>query len=226
MKRMLKLLPALFVLSLVTLGACGRSGNDTNKSNEFSAHDEQREFEPGDEGIYQAVLTPVNSSVAGTVSGSVEVRVEANEVIVQSVVSGAPAGVKHLQNIMSSTSCPDEGADLNQDGLVDFYETLKVSGMIYIPLDSDLSTQIDGMSYGPIANNQGNYLYKRSTSFANLLSDLTAPDPDPTDSIIKLPPGENLKLDGRVVLIHGIGNDPSDATYPIACGKLIRIRNE
>jgi hypothetical protein len=217
---------------LLALVSCG---SDDDTTTVIRAQEQQQD----DQGIYRAVLRPMNATVATSSAGTVEVRIEGDDVVVESTMIGTPAGVKHLQNIMTSTSCPEATADINNDSFVDVVEALPVTGPILIPLDSNLSSQLTGIDFGPIANSSGSYVYRRSTTLTGLLADLRAPDPDPTDSIVKLPLEQDLNLAGRVVLVHGVANSanlpdsvasihdlPSEQTLPIACGQLVRIENE
>jgi hypothetical protein len=222
---------------LFTLLSCGNSDDDSSKNSVIEQEEEQREQD--DEGIFRAVLRPLNVSVAGNTTGTVEIKIKGDDVVVESNVAGAPAGVKHHQNIMTLTSCPTETSDANNDSVVDIAEALPSVGFILIPLDSDLSAQLDGMSYGPIANSSGSYFYRRSTTLSALLSDLGATDPDSSDAVKKLSPGENLNLAGRVVVVHGVrssdalpettatlGENKSSEVLPIACGELVRVTDE
>lgn len=236
MKKKLKLISAILINAcLLSLMSCGKDSGSTKNTTLVT----QEEQEQDDQGIYRAVLLPINSDVAGTTTGTVEIRIEGDDFSVESSIAGSPAGVKHFQNIMMSTACPDMSVDKNSDGLIDFKETLSLTGPILIPLDSDLNTQLDGMSYGPIANSAGIYVYRRSTTLSQILSDLGALDPDPTDLVTKLPLGQNLNLSGRVILIHGVrsseklpdsvatvGEASRELMLPIACGKLVRVNSE
>lgn len=225
------LLISTCLITLVSCGSDSSGGGGTSST--------RNEEQLGDEGIYRAVLKPINESLSGKTDGTVEVKIKGDDVQVLSNITGSPAGVKHLQNIMHSTSCPTAAVDANNDSLIDAAEAMKAAGKILIPLDSDLSSQLDGMSYGPISNGSGNYVYKKSTTLSSLLSDLNAVDPDPSDAVIKLPSGRDLHLAGRVVLIHGVrsssdlpasvvafGEHSAEVSLPIACGVLVRVRNE
>ncbi|MFP5384887.1 MAG: hypothetical protein ACLGHN_02325 [Bacteriovoracia bacterium] len=220
--------------SVFMLVSCG--SDDKSSNNSFQDHQEQQQ---DDQGIYRAVLKPLNFSVAGDATGTVEIRVKGDDVIVESNVIGTHSGVKHLQNIMTGTACPDATSDLNNDSVVDFKETMPSAGSILIPLDSNLAEQLGGIEYGPIANSSGTFSYRRSASLTDLLSDLRAPDPDPVDVIEKLPLGDQLNLSGKVVVIHGVRNNSGltetvssmrdlspEQSLPVACGKLVRISNE
>lgn len=220
---------------LITLVSCGSDSSGGGSKNTTRSEEQQL----GDEGIYRAVLSPLNTTLSGNTNGTVEIKIEADNVSVKSNVADAPQGVKHLQNIMVGGKCPTAAADANSDTLVDISEAMKVTGQILIPLDSDLSTQLDGISFGPISNGAGSYVYKRSTTLTNLLSDLNALDPDPSDAVTKIKAGDDLNLSGRVVLIHGVrssselpdsvvalGDHSAATALPIACGVLVRVRSE
>jgi len=219
---------------IFTLASCG-----SDSSSSSSGGSSRQEQQQDDQGIYRAVLKPLNTNVAPGTSGTVEIKIQGDDVIVESNVTGAPAGVKHLQNLTLLTACPTAGNDVNNDSHIDILEAAASSGPILIPLDSNLSTQLDGISFGPIANNTGSYVYRRSTSLTELLSDLRAPDPDSTDALVKLPEGQDLNLAGKVVIIHGVGSASNlpdsistigdlsaEQTLPIACGELVRITPE
>ena len=234
MKNRSKLISAFLVgTCLFTLVSCG--SDDDSSSSSSPRQEEQQD----DQGIYRAVLRPLNTNVAGNTSGTVEITIEGDDVVVESNIAGAPAGVKHLQNITTSGSCPGTNADLNNDSYVDVLETLPSTGPILIPLDSNLSDQLAGSDYGPIANGSGSYVYRRSTTLTELLADLRAVDPDPVDPVVKLPDGSDLNLAGRVVVVHGVassadlpgsvqtfGDLPNEQTLPIACGELVRVTSE
>lgn len=217
---------------IFTLASCG---SDDSSSSGGSRQEQQQD----DQGIYRAVLKPLNTNLAPGTSGTVEIKIQGDDVIVESNITGSPAGVKHLQNLTLLTACPTAGNDVNNDSHVDILEAAASAGPILIPLDSNLSTQLDGMSYGPIANGSGSYVYRRSASLTDLLSDLRAPDPDSTDAVVKLPDGQDLNLAGKVVIIHGvasssdlpdsistIGDLSAAQSLPIACGELVRITAE
>lgn len=235
MKKKSDLISAILINAcLLFLVSCGSDSGGT-KNTTFITQEEQ---EQDDQGIYRVVLLPLNSEVSGTTTGTIEIRIEGDDFSVESSVSGAPAGVKHFQNIMTSTSCPEMAHDSNNDGLIDIKETFSHVGPVLIPLDSDLRSQLDGMNYGPIANNNGFYFYKRSTTLSELLSDLGSLDPDPTDAVTKLVPGQNLNLAGRVIIIHGVGTSAKlpdsvetlgeaskEVMLPIACGKIFRVNS-
>ncbi len=188
------------------------------------------------EGSYLASLNPLNEKNIGQTKGSVEILIFNDDFTAKVIVGGSPRNVRHLQNIMLGKKCPTESDDLNQDGFIDFREALRVTGEKLIPLDSNLSDQLEGLSFGPVANSSGDYFYKRSAEMSQLIADLVSPDPDPTDFITKLGIGLPLNLDGRVILIHGASDEDTlpptvsstveesaESLLPIACGKFVRL---
>lgn len=227
------------IAGLILFTACGKAANNKSPqalvSTDPQIEDDRVTEQQPDEGIYRAILKPLNDNTTPGTKGTVEVRIAGDDFFVEARVSDAPVGVKHVQNIFSGSKCPDESSDLNQDGIIDISEALPFAGKILIPLDSDLSEQFDGIEYGPIANNAGNYIYRRGTTLSRVLAGLRSVDPDPRDLIIKLKPEEELNLSGRVVMVHGIkhtqplpkeisgyGPFTAEQSLPIACGVLER----
>ncbi len=214
---------------LFTLASCGGGSGSGSASSS-----QRQEQQLDDQGIYRAVLKPLNSSVAGNTTGTAQIKINGDDIVVESNVVGAPGGVKHLQNITTAASCPTN--DANGDSFIDVVEA---QGQILIPLDSDLSEQLDGMDFGPIANGSGSYVYRRSTTLSLMLADLRAFDPDPLDLVVKILPEQDLNLSGRVLIVHGIENNSNlpdsvatkgtlskEQSLPIACGQLVRITSE
>lgn len=224
-----KLVSTIFLgTCLLTLASCG---GDSGGSGSSTSRQEQQ---LDDQGIYRAVLRPLNSAVAGNTTGTVQITINGDDVVVESNVIGAPAGVKHLQNITTAAACPT--SDTNGDSYIDIAEA---QGKILIPLDSDLSEQLDGMDFGPIANGSGSYVYRRSTTLSMMLADLRAFDPDPLDPVVKISAEQDLNLAGRVLIVHGVdsstnlpdtvastGSLTKEQALPIACAQLVRITSE
>jgi hypothetical protein len=219
-------------LTLISLISCGK-----DESKRSGASDQVLTQVEDDQGVYRAVLKPINVTVAGEISGTVEIKIQGDEVVVESNVANASSGVKYLQNIMAKRKCPGTENDTNGDTFIDISESLYSTGPVLIPLDSDLSSQLDGITYGPISNSAGSYVYRRSTTLSNITSDLLAPDPDPTDFVVKLPSSHRLNLSGRVVVVQGVRGSLPDTVaglgelfpnqaLPIACGELVRIIEE
>lgn len=237
MKLRLILCNALIFSSLIIATGCGSdggSGSSAATSNQNPVEERQ-----DDQGIYRVVFSPMNPDFAGEASGTMEIKIQGDDVVVEGALANAQSGVKHLQNIMVGTSCPENSSDVNQDSVIDINEAFAVSGKVFLPLDSDLSEQISGMDFGPIANTYGNYVYKRSTTLSQLLSDLRMPDPDVLDYVLKLAPENDLNLAGKVILIMGLstatalpesvkgaGLLSAHQSLPIACGKIVRVKEE
>lgn len=226
----------VFIFStLIFLMSCG---SESSSSSDSKSSQNQVEENQLDQGLYRVVLSPMNPDYAGEASGTFEIKIQGNDVFVESHVSNAQAGVKHLQNILMGTQCPDNTADKNEDSVLDINEVFQVSGKVFLPLDSDLSEQLSGMDFGPIANTSGNYIYRRSTTLSELLSDLHMPDPDVLDHVLKLSPENELNLAGKVIIISGLseetalpesvsgtGSLSSHQAFPVACGKIIRVKD-
>lgn len=229
-----KMTPFLLFLSLLNLFvACGSDDDDDGGS--VATPPPQSEEQQEDQGTYQAILTPLNVSPAGSSQIEAIIRIRGDEVDADVDANSTPANIIHRQYIYSGRSCPTPDNDTNQDGYIDYVEALSSTNQILIPLDNDLSSQSAGGIY-PIANGFGNYDYNEETSLARMLADLRGTDPVGTDDVTKLDPSENLNLAGRVVVVHGVssfknlpdsvasrGNAPSHRTLPIACGVLVRV---
>ena len=108
-------------------------------------------------------------------------------------------------------------------------------GPIIVPLDGDLLTQAGGIEGYPTADQAGSYFYSQTANLEDMLNDLRAEDENPDDPIVKLGEGEELDLEGKHVIIHGVPESvelpdtaasvlglPANATLPIACGIIER----
>jgi hypothetical protein len=212
---------------------------DSEKSSTRKSTQQEEFTSEDDQGIYRSLIRPLNSLFGDMVTGSLEVTISADDFVVQGQVFSAPANTIHFQFLTSGPRCPDQNDDRNQDGIIDLDELLSVSGKVLIPLDSDLSEQLSGIEFGPIANSAGKYVYRESTSHSLILSDLLAEDPDRTDIYQKLRFDESLNLAKRVVIILGVKDNtvlptsyknPSDLSLqesvPIACGELSKVKNQ
>ncbi len=228
---------------LMTLASCGGSkggSTSTTKNPTTTPPQKPQEERQMDEGIYRAVIKPLNASVASNAtSGNFIIKISGDDVVVKGRITGAPAGVMHRQQVRVLGSCPDASADKNADGIIDARELKASSGAILIPLDRDLSEQVSGISFGPIANANGAYVYKSSTTLTRLLADLRDLDPDKQDDLVKLNPEHNLNLADKQIVILGVGSETelpatvagseelsAAQALPIGCGELVRISRE
>ena len=214
-------LPALFSLFLFAFVAAGCDTGD-----------------PGDADggqVYTAELDTLNSSVAGNVSGTATFTISADSSMFTAAtnVEGLADSTLHAQHIHVADACPAPEADTNGDGFIDVVEGVPSYGAILVPLDGDLSSQSAGADGFPTANEDGAVDYEQSTMLADMLADLRAEDPDTTDAIAKLGADEDLSLEGRHVVIHGvadttslpatvqtIGNLSPHTSLPVACGTI------
>lgn len=216
----MKMKTHLIIFLLTTLVACGKDGGTTN-TNDPGIIPNPLSEEETIQGSYRAILRPLNNHLSGFLpSGMAEIKISGDAFSVKTFLDD-DARVIHMQSIHEGVTCPRrEDHDLNQDGLIDIVEAKKASGEVYIPLDSDLNSTEAGSAVYPLG---GNYTYIENASFTNLVEDM------------KLRTNRNLKLTGRVVLIHGveeatklprtvatINGMPKTASIPIACGVLIK----
>ncbi|WPU63697.1 hypothetical protein [Peredibacter starrii] len=202
MKKILtkKMAPLLLVSVMgVALVGCG-SDDDDSSSTPQQQQDEQVQ------GTYQGTFSPVNS-VASDIGGTADINVNGDDVQINMAITGAPEG-QHIQYIATGTACPTSAADTNRDGFVDAAEAQAVAGQILVPLDGDIDSQAEGRNEYPSG---ANYNYDEDSSLAEMVTDLTATDADPNDSVVKLPAGTTLQFGGQVIMIHGI---PADTVLP------------
>ena len=187
------------------------------------------------EGRYEVKFSPLNSSVSGITTGKAKIRIIADKISVSVDITDSPSKALHSQFIFTASECPTEIHDINNDGFIDQVEAAKVLGSILIPLDGDLNSQDQGEAYFPWSDSLGNYSYYQEGEFSSMLADLRAPDLNLQDEIIKLIPGNNLKLQGKVIVIEGvsqddylpgsiqsIGSNSDRKSLPIACGIIKR----
>ncbi len=210
------------------LAACG-SDDDDNGTSVVQQEEQQQE------GRYRVVLTPLNPLVASNATGTGEFTIEADEFKAIMNISGATS-TTHVQRIHLLGSCPDQGSDTNEDGFIDVVEAISSVGSALVPIDNDLRSQLAGGTF-PIG---ATYNYKESTSLLAMLADLRLPDPDNSDELVKLGADEDLNLEGRVVLIHGVPSSTSlpatvrglgetltaQQALPILCGVITRAEDE
>jgi hypothetical protein len=186
--------------------------------------------------IYMADLHPLNPGVGyRDVKGQAKFQVVNGQFVAMDEATGAQPGMIHPQHIHAAAQCPPASADVNHDGYVDVIEGLPFYGAILVPLDSDLSNQAAG-TFPFVGNNGGALTYRQSVPLTAFLADLNAPDPDPSDAVVKLN-GAPLDLPSRHVVLHGVALDtplpstvaslpglPAQLTLPIACGEITRVK--
>lgn len=223
-----------FLIGVFLLTSCGKGAHRELVNQQKNEQIYQQEV---DEGKYRAILQPLAPELFGASEGILDIEIKGDHFIAAVNMHEVHSGIKHYQTILGHGSCPDLSDDMNGDGVIDINEALARAGKILIPLDSNVGSQLKGMDYGPIANNFGQYVYRRSTALSELLADLRFSDPDLTDAVVKLPFGMNLNLPGRVVFIHGVQGDTflpesvgtvdaysKDQILPVACGIIERVK--
>lgn len=224
-----KFLP--FALSLTLLGGVVSCGSDDDDDDDNVAVPQLQE----EQGTFRATLSPLNSSLSQGTTGTAEFVLDGDTFKATVMVNGAPMAL-HAQHIHTGSSCPTPAADTNGDGFIDVVEGVPAYGPILVPLDGDLSSQDAGGSDFPSGSS---YEYEQETSFAAMVADLRLPDPNTEDAVAKLGATENLQLEGRHVIIHGvmesadlpdsvasIADLPNYVTLPIACGVIERSTEE
>ena len=188
----------------------------------------------GQDEIYQATVLPLNAQqLAGEVLFGIDL--DQDLFIVQGSVTGVAPGVTHMLNVHEEVQCPSLSADLNQDGFIDATEAVNFAGRILLPLDDDLGNQRSG-EY-PVAHSAGRIFYDQETSLSELLEELRTEDPEPDPLYVRLPPGGELLLIQRSVVLFGVAPEtPLPTTVaalpgmtrqqslPIACGSIIQLR--
>lgn len=218
-----------FALSLTLLGGVVSCGSDDDDDDDGIVPQLEQE-----QGTFRATLTPLNSDVSGSTSGTADFLIDGDTFRATVMVNGAPMAL-HAQHIHTGSTCPTMAADANSDGFIDVVEGVPTYGPILIPLDGDLSSQDAGASDFPSGSS---YNYEQETSYAAMLGDLNLPDPNSDDALVKLE-GNLLNLEGRHVVIHGvmesedlpdsvasISDLPNHVTLPIACGVIQRVSEE
>lgn len=235
----------VLAMSLITLVSCGNKKSSsaaapvvatTPPAPQISPQRPVVEKEELDPGTYKAVLHPVNSFQTNEAGGEFTIRIKDDVFMAESQINGVHEGMKHHQAVLTGAECPDENADSNFDGVIDVVEASAVSGNTLLPLDSHLSTQIEGISYGPIANEEGYYFYRRSSSFSLLMEDLSNYDDEPEDHLVKLVSPIKLALSQKVIMVYGLspevelpesvqGRDglAPHESIPVLCGRLKRL---
>lgn len=146
------------------------------------------------------------------------------------VVNNAPPGIEHWQHFHGFPNkdiaiCATVTEDANGDGIINAVETETVSGTTMVPFNKLPAEMIIPTDTYPVADDNGPYHYEveiplddLETAFAEAFGD------------------SGLKLDSRVIYIHGVPSDtklpktvaslgdiPAHVTLPIACGKIEKV---
>jgi hypothetical protein len=210
--------------------------------------------------VYGANLAAVNSQgPASGAKGTAHFEIKDDDFSAHVEASGLAPNTIQAQHVHAGSRCPNPGDDTNHDGYIDVVEAAAATGKILIPLDNDLGSQVPGRGAPPNpspgltpspnqppgagpgpnypkTNSGGEYNYNQSGSYSKMMSDLHQSNPDPNSGMAKLQPGEDLKLEQRVVEIHGVPDDTPlpptvqsiaglspQITLPVACGTIEKI---
>lgn len=148
---------------------------------------------------YVAEIKPVNEDVIGTaVSGKAELVEENDTLKIKIEATGTPPNMMHWSHFHGFTDnrkgrVPTKDADTNGDGVIDLPELYAVSGQTMVPFDdAPHNMHIPHDNY-PHADENGNWNYE----FEVPLTELKEKFKEKFGS-------EDLELDKRTVLIHGV----------------------
>lgn len=179
--------------------------------------------------IYTAELQPMNATAAGSeTTGQAKFTINGDELTIEINVAGSPPDTIHWQHFhgfpdAGEAACAGPDADTNGDGIVDLIETEPASGTTMVPFTNDPASMDIPAGVYPKSDSDGKYEYKETVSFEAL-----------SKAFASAFEGQELDLDKRVVLIHGVpegtklpdsvqslGPIPATTTLPIACGKIV-----
>ena len=227
----------LLIIMVMSFLSCGKNSQKqgTNKLHRNNIQ-EHLDLNGGVDGQYLAVFETVNPDISGKITGAFTFSrdKEFDEVVADVRLTNGGAKVIHTQNVRSGSRCPDAKDDLNQDGIIDAAEVEKVMGKILIPLDGDISSQVSHDGEYPIGDIYGNYIYSRVSRFTQFIEDLRSELSE--EGYEKLKKNQPFKIEGKVVLIHGVdesvnlpltvsgyGRRSRHQALPIACGIITKV---
>jgi hypothetical protein len=206
-----QLLPLALVLSLAAVGCEG---------------DEEL-------ALFRAALTQINpQESSSTPSASIEVILQSESNLLEVRLQGTGLDdTNHPTFLWSGDSCPTEADDDNGDGIVDAIEALDALGGIVLALDGDLTDE--GIQSGFPAGSSPSY--EQSAPLTQVLAAARGPQVNPL--FTPLDADEDLLLESRVVVLHGVGDGlllPANPiagidgftlreSVPVLCGRLVLV---
>ena len=214
------IISSVFILTLFVLTSCGKNGGSSSSSNNEGTADNSI-VKQESEGSYRALLRPFNNHLNGFLpTGVAEIEVRGDQISVKTLLDD-DGRVMHMQSVHIGNRCPITGRDdKNGDTYVDIKEMEAITGKVLFPLDGNLNSAEEGAGQYPVGRG---FTYIKTASLSKLEGD------------VKSRTGQNLNLEGRVVVIHGvdprtqipdtfavIDNLTKQASAPIACGILKR----
>lgn len=235
MKKWINVLPAIMLVSCVDSSISSKPpGPGTNGVNQ----NEVIEIDGSNvQGNYAADVWPVNYNLHFKTIGKVGVSRNGDTFTASVNLKYGPKDKTVKQALYTARRCPNLKDDLNKDAYIDIVEARQAIGMITIPFDADLDSQMGGSGMYPTVDSMGKMYYSKSASFDLMFEDLKNIDDDPTDMIVKLADHEGITLPGRIVLFQGIpskvklpdtvasldGEDKYDST-PVGCAVLWKVK--
>lgn len=183
---------------------------------------------PTQDGTWRAALGPLNNSGS---HGTATITIKQNQATIQIDANGTAPSIAHLQHFHGfakggqKAGCPGPDSDTNNDGVIDIIETEAAAGTTMVPFDTEpAALDMLGGKF-PVADAKGTYTYKKTVPLASLVTAFNKAFPD-----------QQLDLDRRVVMLHGVaerrilpktaaslGGVPTRVTLPIVCGVLQRV---
>jgi hypothetical protein len=157
----------------------------------------------------------------GVARGHYLLWIRNNQFYARVIFSKGPRVGRIHQYIHVSQYCPETEHDLNFDRRISLAEAVASSGRILIPLDGNLSSQLEGFEWFPSSDERGKYYYARSANLENLLKDLEFVDNIERDYFTKLGPEEPLALHKRSLMIY---KENGEGIWAIACAP-IQVRS-
>ncbi|HTN68061.1 MAG TPA: hypothetical protein VLZ33_01205, partial [Dysgonamonadaceae bacterium] len=190
---------------LIMLGLFAFSCSNPSKNSNQEAQSQENNVE-----IYEAQIQPLNSNITNLqTSGKARFVIDEDKMHVTIDINNAPPGIEHWQHFHGFPNegiaqgiaiCATEVDDANEDGIIDVVETETVSGTTMVPFNKfPAEMEIPTDTY-PVADDNGSYHYEIEIP----LNDLESAFADAFG-------GSGLKLDSRVLYIHGV---PADTDLP------------
>ncbi len=217
----MKTIYSLILLSLVAFGC-----TNSNKNNNQVSQPEEPTTQ-----VYEAQIQSLNSNITNLqTSGKARFVIDGDKMHVTIDIKNASPGIEHWQHFHgfpneSIATCATDAEDANEDGIIDVVETETVSGTTMVPFNKFPAEMDIPTDTYPVADDNGSYRYEIEIPMGDLESAFA-------DAF----GGSGLKLDSRVIYIHGVPSDtklpetvaslgdiPAHVTLPIACGKIEKV---
>lgn len=214
------------IYSLILLSLIAFSCTNSKKSSNQDVQAIENKIE-----IYEAQIHPLNSNITNLqTSGKARLVIDGDKMHVSIDIKNAPPSIEHWQHFHGFpnekiATCASESEDVNGDGIIDVVETETVSGTTMVPFNKFPAKMNIPTDTYPVADENGSYHYE-----------IEIPLDDLKSAFAEAFGNSGLKLDSRVIYIHGVTTDthlpgtvaslgdiPAHTTLPIACGKIERV---